>query len=211
MKEFDPGFFLLHMIDSCRKISEQTDVPFETFLKDEDRQTIIERKFEILGEASDKLIKGGYAKLHPEIPWQQMKDFRNLIIHEYFSINYKQMWKIAKEHLPIVSDQLKQLPELVFAEKELEDYQKRHDPVAITGLTKQDEQEKELRRQIRILMREEYLKQGIPLQKWLQMTIPELVDLLLQVPEEKRLEVLSRYEERSRAFIRRKPPRGREL
>lgn len=67
MKEFDPGFFLLHMIDSCRKISEQTDVPFEIFLKDEDRQTIIERKFEILGEASDKLIKGGYAKLHPEI------------------------------------------------------------------------------------------------------------------------------------------------
>lgn len=27
MKEFDPGFFLLHMIDSCRKISEQNTMP----------------------------------------------------------------------------------------------------------------------------------------------------------------------------------------
>ena len=43
------------------------------------------------------------------------------------------------------------------------------------------------------------------------MTVPELVDMLLKIPEEKRQEVLRKHEKDSHTLARKKSPRGREL
>ena len=210
MKIFKPAFFLMHMVTSCRKILEQSNVSFDVLMNDENRQAVIERKFEILGEAADKLIKSGYAKQHVEIPWQLMKDFRNLIIHEYFSINYRQMWKIVKEDVPVVLDQLEKLPEFIIAEKHMRAYNALHDPVALTGQVEPAEQAKELRRQVQILFQERCLQSGVSSAKWDNMTIPELVDLLLTVPEKERGKFISPREQ-YRAPEQQEPSPGIDL
>lgn len=43
------------------------------------------------------------------------------------------------------------------------------------------------------------------------MTVPELVGMLLKIPEEKRQEVLRKHEEDFHMPARKKSPRGREL
>ena len=83
---------------------------------------------------------------------------------------------------------------------------------SLTGFTEPEEQEKELRRQLRILGHNRCLvEQPSSYEHWIQMTVPELVDMLLKIPEEKRQEVLRKHEKDSHMLARKKSPRGREL
>lgn len=57
------------------------------------------RNLEIIGEASNKvpdIIKSKY----PEIPWRQMYGLRNFVAHEYFGIDYENIWKIISIQMP---------------------------------------------------------------------------------------------------------------
>jgi uncharacterized protein with HEPN domain len=36
----------------------------------------------------------------PEIQWQDIKDFRNLLIHEYFGVDFEIVWNIIRDDLP---------------------------------------------------------------------------------------------------------------
>jgi len=47
---------------------------------------------------------------YKNIDWQDIKDFRNLLIHEYFGVDLEIVWKIIQEDLP---DLLKAVRELL--------------------------------------------------------------------------------------------------
>jgi len=90
------------------------DASCENLLMDEMRLEAIARNFEIIGEASSKVpqdIKDKY----PFIEWRKISDFRNILAHEYFGIDYEIMWEIIKDKLPGLEKQIKAI---VNAEKE---------------------------------------------------------------------------------------------
>ena len=77
------------------------DLTCDTFVQDRMRYSAVIREFEIIGEAVGKLseeLKGGY----PEIPWQDVKDFRNLLAHEYFGVDLEIVWNTIREDLPML-------------------------------------------------------------------------------------------------------------
>ena len=43
---------------------------------------------------------------HPEVPWPQIIAFRNIVIHEYFGIDFELVWAIVAEHTPTLGVQL---------------------------------------------------------------------------------------------------------
>lgn len=52
-----------------------------------------------IGEMIDRLsinIKDA----NPIIPWREIKDFRNLVSHNYFGIDADELWDIIINHLP---------------------------------------------------------------------------------------------------------------
>lgn len=53
------------------------------------------RALEIIGEAIGKIPEEILAK-YPEIPWHEIKGFRNTVIHEYFGIDKEVVWVSAK-------------------------------------------------------------------------------------------------------------------
>ncbi len=57
------------------------------------------RNLEIIGEASHH-IPGSFKKNYPKIPWRQMKDVRNILVHEYYKVDLKIVYNIAKNRLP---------------------------------------------------------------------------------------------------------------
>ena len=61
----------------------------------------IVRNFEIIGEASNR-IPDDFKTEHPEIEWRRIIGFRNRIIHEYFGIDFENLWKIKNENIPIL-------------------------------------------------------------------------------------------------------------
>jgi uncharacterized protein with HEPN domain len=80
---------------------------YEEFINDKMKVYAVVRAFEIIGEAANK-ISPEVKALHPLIEWRMMTDFRNLLTHHYFGIEYEILWKTITESLPYNYELLKQ-------------------------------------------------------------------------------------------------------
>ncbi|WP_373479892.1 DUF86 domain-containing protein [Geminocystis sp.] len=75
------------------------------FYEDELIQTWIVHNLQIIGEAvraSSEKFKAKY----PQVDWQDISDFRNLIVHEYFRIDLNIVWVIVENELPKLKQQI---------------------------------------------------------------------------------------------------------
>jgi uncharacterized protein with HEPN domain len=71
---------------------------FEVFLSDRMMRKAVEREFEIIGEAVNRILKQ-----HPEIAISNARkivDFRNHISHVYDNVSEEIMWGIIVKYLP---------------------------------------------------------------------------------------------------------------
>jgi uncharacterized protein with HEPN domain len=78
-------------------------IDYEAFSHDRMRVSAVIREFEIIGEAVGKL-PASLKDSHPHIPWQDIKDFRNLLIHEYFGVDLQIVWNTIHCELPLLLD-----------------------------------------------------------------------------------------------------------
>ena len=54
-----------------------------------------------IGEMADRLSKPLKAR-HVDVDWQKVKDFRNLVAHDYLGVDAEEVWQIIKNDLPIL-------------------------------------------------------------------------------------------------------------
>jgi uncharacterized protein with HEPN domain len=78
---------------------------FEDFLNDSKTKDAVVRNFEIIGEASNKLPKD-FIATNKQIDWIGMIGFRNILVHDYFGIDYEILWKIKSEHLEQLNENI---------------------------------------------------------------------------------------------------------
>jgi uncharacterized protein with HEPN domain len=70
----------------------------EDFVKDRKTIYAVVRALEIIGEATKRmpdLVRNRY----PQIPWKDMSGMRDKLIHGYFGVDIKRVWKTVKEDL----------------------------------------------------------------------------------------------------------------
>ena len=85
---------------SMKRIAEYIKgYDFPGFQKDYKTVDAVIRNFEIIGEAS-RSLSDEIKIQNPGIPWNEMYYLRNRVAHEYFGIDYKIIWDIAKNYLP---------------------------------------------------------------------------------------------------------------
>ena len=53
----------------------------------------------VIGEAARR-IPSHIRTLHPEIPWREIGDMRNVVIHEYFGVDLQIVWETIQHDLP---------------------------------------------------------------------------------------------------------------
>ena len=86
--------------DAMEKVSEfiagmeQTD-----FVHDDKSAFAVIRAFEMIGEAA-KAVPDSVRSQYPEIPWREMAQMRDKLIHHYFGVDRAVVWKTATERLP---------------------------------------------------------------------------------------------------------------
>lgn len=80
----------------------------ETFSKDEKTKYAVIRALEIIGEAV-KNVPQKFKNEHKDIPWKDMADLRNELIHEYFGVNAKVIWKALKNDVPNIKEKMLKL------------------------------------------------------------------------------------------------------
>lgn len=71
------------------------DISLDTYLADLKTKHAVERNFSIIGEAVARL-DNSLKEEFPHINWRQVKDFRNIIIHDYFGIDDTIVWDIIQ-------------------------------------------------------------------------------------------------------------------
>jgi uncharacterized protein with HEPN domain len=91
--------YLTDILDSCKAIIEYTEnLSFDHFSNDRKTYSAVIREFEIIGEAVGKL-PDDMKNRHTDIEWQDIKDFRNLLIHEYFGVDLEIVWNVIQEDI----------------------------------------------------------------------------------------------------------------
>jgi uncharacterized protein with HEPN domain len=74
-------------------------IDFDTFVRERMRYSAVIREFEIIGEAVGKLSADA-KQAYSDIPWLDIKDFRNLLAHEYFGVDLEIVWNTIQKDLP---------------------------------------------------------------------------------------------------------------
>jgi len=74
-------------------------ITFGDFKIDRMRYSAVIREFELIGEAVANLADH-VKEQYPHIIWQDIKDFRNLLIHEYFGVDLEIVWNVIQSDLP---------------------------------------------------------------------------------------------------------------
>jgi uncharacterized protein with HEPN domain len=75
------------------------------FYKDPKTMDAVVRNLSVIGEAV-KNIPVKTKSDYPLIPWEEIVGMRNKIIHEYFGVDEKILWKTVKKDLPELKKQL---------------------------------------------------------------------------------------------------------
>lgn len=109
MPDQSQELYLQDILESGHAIQEYVkDIEFADFTADRMRTSATIREFEIIGEAVGKLSAETKA-LNPDLPWQDIKDFRNLLIHEYFGIDMQIIWNVIGNELPVLLNGVQQI------------------------------------------------------------------------------------------------------
>lgn len=96
----DNNIYLKHILEAIQNIEEYIeDLDFNAFSGDKKTIDAVVRELEIIGEAANNL-NDEFKKNYQEIPFRDMIDMRNVLIHEYFGINKKVVWDTCKIDLP---------------------------------------------------------------------------------------------------------------
>lgn len=97
---------LLSILESIEKIEEYSsgfNDP-EDFYHDSKSFDATMMQFVIIGEMITKLDES-FKKKHSDIPWIKIKDFRNIIAHDYFGIDSDEIWDIIQNKIkPLKKD-----------------------------------------------------------------------------------------------------------
>lgn len=97
------------ILESIWNIEEYTrGMTEDEFLTQKIVKDAVVRNLEIIGEAA-KNIPDSVRKEHSQIEWKEIVGLRNIIIHQYFGVDYQVIWSIVEKELPSLKEKLLQI------------------------------------------------------------------------------------------------------
>jgi uncharacterized protein with HEPN domain len=94
-----PRLYLEHIQESITLIEGRVaGRTFESFVADGGLRDSIERRIEIISEASRRLPADMKAR-YPDIPWPAIAAIGNVLRHEYYAVEPEVLWRIATQDL----------------------------------------------------------------------------------------------------------------
>jgi len=101
--------YLRDIDGALEKLEEFTrGMDFQEFAQDNKTSFAVIRALEIMGEAAKKIPKSIRSR-YPEIPWQDMAGMRDKLIHNYFGVDLRVVWKTLKIEVPSLRTAFKEI------------------------------------------------------------------------------------------------------
>lgn len=94
---------------ACTRIMQYTDgLDFNLFFNDIKTMDAVVRNIQIIGEAANQVpIK--FQHQHSQIEWTKIIRSRHIIVHEYFELDYEIIWKVAKDYVKPLKDEINKI------------------------------------------------------------------------------------------------------
>jgi uncharacterized protein with HEPN domain len=91
--------YLRHILDAAGRIARYTGGGHEEFLRETHWQDATMRQLEIIGEATKRLSIGLRDSV-PQVPWRKIAGLRDILIHDYLSVDIEAVWQVAAREVP---------------------------------------------------------------------------------------------------------------
>jgi len=97
---------ILECVASSEEYTRGLD--FEAFSQDSRTVKAVIRDLTVIGEAA-AAIPEWLIDRHPEVPWSDMRDMRNVVVHQYFGVDLRIVWDTVRNNLPSLVEPLLQV------------------------------------------------------------------------------------------------------
>ncbi len=109
MSRHNPMVRVHHMLDHAREaVVMIQDRSRDDLGRDRMLNLALVRLMEIVGEAASR-VPDDLRSRHPDVPWRDVSDLRNRLIHGYDTVNFDILWAIVHDDLPPVIEQLESI------------------------------------------------------------------------------------------------------
>jgi uncharacterized protein with HEPN domain len=97
---------LYHILDAIKNIEDfTTDIDYTAYINDFKLRLALVKLFEIIGEASNGITEEVQSKFS-DVEWTILKSIRNILVHEYFGIDYDIIWDAIKNNIPDLKEKI---------------------------------------------------------------------------------------------------------
>lgn len=93
--------YIAHILECIRRVEENTAGGQEVFFASHTLQDAVLRNLQTMSESTQRLSPAAKAR-HPEVAWKEISGFRNVLVHDYFGVDLKQVWEIVEQDMPIL-------------------------------------------------------------------------------------------------------------
>ncbi len=99
---------LVDMLEAIDKITLRLGGGREEFDTNELLQVWAVYHLQVIGEAAGRVSRD-LVQRHPQVPWARLVAMRNIIVHDYLSVDMDIVWQAAVRDLPPLKQQLQSI------------------------------------------------------------------------------------------------------
>jgi len=104
---------LLDIDEAIEKIEKYVSIGYQAFIEDERTQVWIIHHLQVIGEASNHL-SDELTEQNQDIPWADIVGLRNILVHQYFGIDLRQVWETAELDMPILKAKIREILQQIY-------------------------------------------------------------------------------------------------
>ncbi len=100
--------FLLDIVEMIEAIHRHQPVDEAAFVGDEVLFTAVVHWIQTIGEAASG-VSEELRERHPQVPWRQIVDMRNLLAHGYRHVDPSIVWQVVVRDLPPLDAEIRKI------------------------------------------------------------------------------------------------------
>ena len=96
----DDKLYLIHVSECIERVEKYISAGGkDAFMASDLIQDAVLRNLQTMAESTQRLSDDLKAE-HPEVNWYQIAGFRNILVHDYLSVDLDRVWLIVERELP---------------------------------------------------------------------------------------------------------------
>ena len=105
----DEKLYLIYISERIERIESYVgEIDKEKFMDSSLLQDAVIRNLQTLAESTQRL-SDRLKDSHPEIDWNKIAGFRNVLVHDYLGVDVERIWNIVEKELPALKNSIRKM------------------------------------------------------------------------------------------------------